>query len=209
MESDSNSSFATADGIAVGTIDYMSPEQACGKDVDGRSDLYSLGCSMHHLITGQLPFPGDSPVERLGSRINGKPVPVDQLANNVPPGLVGVMARLLANRPGERYQTAQEAAEALEDLLPELEGSSTFRGTKRVPAKGLNGDGPSGIGQSLVVDPAAPEREYVEVRPAYPGWFSPRAELAETSPWGAFTVMMLVLFTVFAGGFFTSILMRQ
>ena len=61
MEADSQATFATADGIAVGTVDYMSPEQACGRDVDGRSDLFSLGCSMYHLITGRLPFPGDSP----------------------------------------------------------------------------------------------------------------------------------------------------
>ncbi len=61
MEADSHATFATADGIAVGTVDYMSPEQACGKDVDGRSDLYSLGCSMYHLITGRHAFPGENP----------------------------------------------------------------------------------------------------------------------------------------------------
>ena len=61
MEADSQATFATADGIAVGTVDYMSPEQACGRDVDGRSDLFSLGCSMYHLMTGRLPFPATRP----------------------------------------------------------------------------------------------------------------------------------------------------
>ena len=66
MEADNNATFATADGIAVGTVDYMSPEQACGRDVDGRSDLFSLGCAMYHLMTGKLAVPG-----RLADRAAG------------------------------------------------------------------------------------------------------------------------------------------
>ncbi len=84
MEADSHATFATADGIAVGTVDYMSPEQACGKEVDGRSDLYSLGCAMYHLITGRHAFPGESPIERLGKRINGRPVPITDLRPDLP-----------------------------------------------------------------------------------------------------------------------------
>src|SRR5258708_4873431 len=96
MEADGDTAFATADGIAVGTIDYMSPEQACGKEVDGRSDLYSLGCAMYHLVTGRLPFPGDSPVERLGKRISGGPVPITDVNPDLPRNFVDVMDRLLA-----------------------------------------------------------------------------------------------------------------
>ena len=76
METDEHSGFATADGIAVGTVDYMSPEQACGREVDGRSDLFSLGCALYHLISGKQAFPGDSPIERLGQRINNRPTPI-------------------------------------------------------------------------------------------------------------------------------------
>ena len=207
MESDSSTSFATADGIAVGTIDYMSPEQACGKDVDGRSDLYSLGCSMHHLITGQLPFPGNSPVERLGGRINGKPVPIDQLVENVPPGLVEVMGKLLANRPSERFQTAREAAEALQDVLPG-DGRVLSGGARRGKSRGIVEEFPSGLSQSALVEVAREEPELIEIRPDYPSWFRPMAELAETSPWGAFTVVMLGLLMVFAAGFAASFLVR-
>ncbi len=87
MEADSAATFATADGIAVGTVDYMSPEQACGREVDGRSDLYGLGCSMYHMLTSKLPFPGNSPIERLGKRISGRHVPITEHLPDLPPKL--------------------------------------------------------------------------------------------------------------------------
>src|SRR5205823_4895361 len=99
-----------------GTIDFMSPEQACGKDVDGRSDLFSLGCAMYHLMTGVLAFPGESPIERLGKRINGRPVPITDLLPGLPARLVHTFDRLMANKPQDRFQTAEEAAEALQSL---------------------------------------------------------------------------------------------
>ncbi len=95
MEADEQSSFATAAGIAVGTIDYMSPEQALGMDVDGRSDLFSLGCAMYHLMSTKLPFPGESALDRLGRRISGKPVPITEVLSDLPKGLVQVLEKLL------------------------------------------------------------------------------------------------------------------
>ncbi len=117
MEADSSTSFATADGIAVGTVDYMSPEQACGREVDGRSDLFSLGCSMYHLMTGLLPYPGDSPIERMGKRIAGRPVPIIEAKPDIPPSLVRVLDKLLALKPQDRFQTAAEVADALQSLI--------------------------------------------------------------------------------------------
>jgi eukaryotic-like serine/threonine-protein kinase len=208
MESDSASSFATADGIAVGTIDYMSPEQACGKEVDGRSDLYSLGCSMHHLISGKLPFPGDSPVERLGKRINGKPAPIADLVADLPSGLPEVMSRLLSNRPADRYQTAQEVAHALQSLLPSNGAGMVRRAAGASTAREAVESFPSGASQSALVDLDPPEPEVIEVRPTYPGWFRPMAELAEVSPAGAFFVVTLCLFAAFVAGFAASFLVR-
>ena len=117
MEADEQSSFATADGVAVGTIDYMSPEQACGRDVDQRSDLFSLGCTMYHLLTGRLPFPGNSPVERLAPESRASTVPIIGIKPDTPPKLIEVLDKLLANRASERYQTAAAAAEALQGVL--------------------------------------------------------------------------------------------
>jgi serine/threonine-protein kinase len=110
-------SFATCDGFVAGTADYMSPEQAAGRGgLDGRSDLYSLGCTMYHLLSGQVPFPAESPIESLASRIKGPPVPLAELQPGLPPGLIGVVDRLMATRRADRYATAAEAAEALQVL---------------------------------------------------------------------------------------------
>lgn len=117
MEADSQASFATANGRAVGTPDYMSPEQAIGREADGRSDLFSLGCTMYELLTGKLPFPGETVLEQLGGRIHGGPVPITDLRPDLSPRLVEVLDRLLARHPEDRYQTGAEAADALRGLL--------------------------------------------------------------------------------------------
>lgn len=182
LEADEQSTFATADGIAVGTIDYMSPEQACGKDVDGRSDIYSLGCAMYHLISGRLPFPGSSPVERLGKRLSGRPTPILEARPDVPLGLVQVLERMMATKPHERYATASDAAEALESLIrPRGHGSS------RKTAKTTEAPVPA-------APPPAPK--IVTLRPKYPSWFRPLASLAETAPGLALVTVvgLLVLF---------------
>src|SRR6202041_2872556 len=111
MEADASATFATADGIAVGTVDYMSPEQACGREVDGRSDLYGLGCSMYHLMSGRLPFPGSSPIERLGKRIGGPHTPIPEYLPDAAARFVRVLDKMLAHKPHERYATAAAAAD--------------------------------------------------------------------------------------------------
>lgn len=128
LEADSQTSFATAAGHSVGTLMYMSPEQATASDVDGRSDLFSLGCTMYHLLTGQVPFPGQTVVECLKRRALGSPDPITEVRPGLPPRLVGVLDKLLARRPENRFQTAAEAALALEAVaqhdnapLPDLQ----------------------------------------------------------------------------------------
>lgn len=117
MEVDPDESFRTADGIAVGTIDYMSPEQASGKPLDGRSDLYSLACCMYHLMTGRCAFQHDNPISRLGLRIANKPTPIRDYLPDLPSRVVAVMDKMLATNPDDRFQTGAEASEALLNLL--------------------------------------------------------------------------------------------
>lgn len=195
MEADSQATFATADGIAVGTVDYMSPEQACGRDVDGRSDLFNLGCSMYHLMTGRLPYPGDSPLERLGKRISGRPVPLVEIRPDFPPRLVQVMDKLLAHKPQERFQSAAEAAEALQSLI-RPKGATPPRSSPKEP-------GPP-------APPPAPDTPPVTVivRPEYPGWFKPVATFAEENPQAALLSTLTVALALFASGFGLATLLR-
>ncbi|MDR3618106.1 MAG: serine/threonine-protein kinase [Paludisphaera borealis] len=117
MQADDAATFATADGVAVGTVDYMSPEQALGRDVDGRSDIFSLGCAMFHLITGKLAYPGETPIDRLGRRINKSPVPITDHIPDFPSSAVRVIEKMMAYKPQDRYDSALEAADALQALI--------------------------------------------------------------------------------------------
>ena len=116
-DADDRGSFASVDGAVIGTVDFLSPEQAAGRPADGRSDLFGLGCTMYHLMTGELPFPGDSLVERMARRILGPPEPIRAHLPEVPAGVVEVMGRLMATRPEDRYQDAAEAVAALRAIV--------------------------------------------------------------------------------------------
>jgi serine/threonine-protein kinase len=212
MEADEASSFATADGIAVGTIDYMSPEQACGKEVDGRSDIYSLGCAMYHLISGRLPFPGNSPVERLGKRISGRPVPIHEVKPDLPQAFLQVFERMLAARPSERFQTATEAAEALQALVrpkaaPRKIPVARPATSAAAPPSPPDGNASVPVAQPLLGSPP-PSQVAAEDRPAFPRWFGPLASLAETSPSGALATLIAILLAAYGAGIVTALAIR-
>ena len=99
----------TAVGLAVGTPAYMSPEQAAGeRDIDGRSDLYSLGCVMYEMITGEPPFSGSNSRMVSARRMSNPPPGVRTLRPSVLPALESVVARMLEKSAADRYQTAGE-----------------------------------------------------------------------------------------------------
>jgi CheY-like chemotaxis protein len=103
---------ATAAGILRGSPYYMSPEQAQGHQVDGRSDLYSLGIICYEMLAGSKPFHGNSPIEIMHQHVQAeRPVLPDELASWQP-----VLNRLLARDPAERYANAREALAALDAL---------------------------------------------------------------------------------------------
>ncbi len=111
---DGASSTMTQEGAVMGTLDYISPEQAMDShDVDIRADLYSLGCTLYFLLTGKVPFPGGEALQKLMKHRLDEPVPVEQLRRDVPPAVAAVVRKLMAKRPDDRYQTPAEAAAAL------------------------------------------------------------------------------------------------
>jgi WD40 repeat protein/serine/threonine protein kinase len=105
----------TQTGAVIGTPDYLAPEQAIdSKHADARSDLYSLGCTLYFLLAGRAPFTAESLTQLLLQHQMEEASPLQRLRADVPPGVAGVVRRLMAKRPEERYQSAAELAAALE-----------------------------------------------------------------------------------------------
>jgi len=104
----------TRDGAAVGTFDYIAPEQARNpRGIDIRCDIYALGCSLYHMIAGRVPFPGLNPGERIMAHQLADPPSLAELVPGCPPGLSEVVRRMMHKAPEGRYARAREAAAAL------------------------------------------------------------------------------------------------
>jgi serine/threonine protein kinase len=103
----------TSEGMIVGTMPYMSPEQVEGRPLDPRSDLFSLGVILYEMATGRLPFAGATPSDTVTNVLDREPEPLTTLAPDRPIALEHVVMRLLAKRAADRYQSAEHLAEAL------------------------------------------------------------------------------------------------
>jgi WD40 repeat protein len=128
----------TQDGSVIGTPDYIAPEQLenpHGADI--RADLYSLGCTFYYLLTGQVPFPGGTLIQKLDRQRWQTPADVNQLRPEVPEPVVAVVRKLLAKHPGDRFQMPADLASTLETLtrtghLPGRPRSATVRELRRL-----------------------------------------------------------------------------
>ena len=110
-------SSLTQPGAVAGTPAYMAPEQAEGQQsVDHRCDLFSLGCVMYRLLTGELPFQGSNNLTILLAVIEREPRPLSELSPQLPSALAELVMRLLAKRREDRVQSAREVVEALEAI---------------------------------------------------------------------------------------------
>ncbi|WP_369215542.1 protein kinase domain-containing protein, partial [Streptomyces flavofungini] len=97
----------TQTGMVVGTPQYLSPEQALGRGVDARSDLYSVGIMLFQLVTGRLPFEADSPLAIAYAHVQEEPVAPSSINRALPPAVDAVVARALKKNPNERFPTAE------------------------------------------------------------------------------------------------------
>ncbi len=125
----------TMAGMVVGTVSYMAPEQALGRPVDHRADLFSLGVVLYELITGRTPFDGSSPTEIIDRILHEVPQPPSHRVGGVPASLDAVVARALEKDPDFRYQQARDLRRDLQQVASELGGAGP-RATSRVAAAG-------------------------------------------------------------------------
>ena len=124
----------TGEGQIVGTVSYMSPEQAEGKPVDHRSDIFSLGVMLYRMATGELPFKGDSSMSTLSSILRDTPRPITDINPDLPRDLAKVVRRALTKDPEHRYQSAKDLRNELEELKQELDSGELAAATAPVQA---------------------------------------------------------------------------
>ena len=127
----------TVVGTVMGTFAYMSPEQAEGKPVDSRSDIFSLGVVLHEMATGDRPFKGDTNVSLISSIIKDTPPPVTDSNPSLPADFARIVRRCLAKDPARRYQTAADLRNELEDLRQDTASGTTTMPRPAAPRRRL------------------------------------------------------------------------
>jgi len=160
----SGASQMTEVGSIIGTAQYLSPEQARGSPVDQTSDLYSVGVVLYEMLTGQVPFTGDTPLEIAMKHLSAVPKPPSELRPDVPHDLDLIVLRALAKNPDDRYQTAEKFDA---DLARVAEGLPVGAETADAATAVLSGSGVLAAAPTAIVSPPAPPT--APTRPAPPG----------------------------------------
>ena len=135
----------TRKGVVLGTVNFLAPEQAASPGAaDARADLYSLGCTFYYLLSGRVPFPEGSLVEKLLKHQREEPVPLGQARPGLPLGVAAVVRRLMAKSPEDRYRTAADLAATLDALPPVPPGAGDGFPPSALPAEGETVAGTAG-----------------------------------------------------------------
>ncbi|MFD7505158.1 protein kinase [Streptomyces sp. NPDC059850] len=135
----------TQTGMVVGTPQYLSPEQALGRGVDARSDLYSVGIMLFELLTGRLPFDADSPLAIAYAHVQEEPVTPSSINQSIPPAVDALVARALKKNPNERFPTA----EAMRDEIARVSRSGQTGASPIIISGGPPSVSGSGVGAAV------------------------------------------------------------
>jgi hypothetical protein len=209
-----DSSVQTQSGTTMGTPQFMSPEQAKGRPVDARSDLYSLAVVLYRMVTGHLPFTGDNPIAIALKHVQEPPRSPSEWNPSIPPGLESIILKGLSKNPDDRYQSGESFRAALEELrdtgklaatTTDGDTEATYISTPAVAAAVVADDEPS----AAVSEGEAPRRRTpAAANTAHPG--RTRRKVAPSRRrfnWGLVTasvpgILALVLVLSFAFGTF-------
>ena len=133
---------------ALGSVHYISPEQARGSHIDSRSDLYSAGVVLYEMITGRLPFEGDTPVSVAIQHINSIPLSPRELDDSIPEALEAITMKAMAPNPDNRYLSADEMLADLEEFRKNPSINFDYSASEPIPEEN-------------------PEEDYTQVRPIH------------------------------------------
>lgn len=131
-ESTQTATAGTGPGIMLGTVGYMSPEQASGRPVDYRADQFALGLLIYELVTRTRPFERPTTAQSIAATIEAEPPPIEARNPDVPPHLAEIVTRLLAKEPAERYDSTRDLARDLGSVLDGLTRRTSGSGTAAV-----------------------------------------------------------------------------
>jgi eukaryotic-like serine/threonine-protein kinase len=194
----SGASQMTEVGSIIGTAQYLSPEQARGAPVDQTSDLYSVGVVLYEMLTGQVPFTGDTPLEIAMKHLSEVPRPPSELRSEVPHDLDSIVLRALAKDPADRYQSAEEMDA---DLQRVLEGLPVDPETETAATAVLSGAGVLAAAPTSVMTrpgtavPARPAPPGSTPPAGYYGYEGPPRRRRPVWPW-----VLSILLLIAAGG---------
>ena len=160
----------TQSGVVLGTVAYISPEQALGEDVDCRSDLYSFGAMLYELVTGGAPFVGGHPVAVIGQHINNSPVPPSSHNPHCPPRLETMILDLLAKDPAERPDSSATVLDRLAAVNQAVEREQPSPAVEQASGRPL---------RVLLVEDAEDDAELL-LRELRKGGYSPTSARVDT-----------------------------
>ena len=184
----------TESGKWMGTADYASPEQIQGKELDARSDVYSLGCVLYEALTGRIPFEREEPVAKLYAHVNDPPPTVSEVLPDPAPSLDAVIERALAKKPSDRFPSAGDLGRA---ALAASRGDQATLPERSVARGEAAPESQTGLGAALTRPIAALTTRIGRDAEERPGWILPIASLATLLLLAA---IVWAAFSVFGGG---------
>src|SRR6185436_18402632 len=158
----------TVEGSIIGTVSYMSPEQAQGQKIDSRSDVFSLGLVLYEMVTGMRAFSGDSALSTLSAILRDDPRPIPEIAPDVPQQFEEVINLCVRKSPDDRYQNMRDVFAAISALKIDSDSGILYRANMTAAMKAPGAAAAPAKGKAAVAKAAAKPKSGASAAPAAP-----------------------------------------